>query len=406
MAGRWGVLAIVLGLGGRAWAACDTATCDKGKYCDPGYSACQPCDVRQGLERRARASVNPSFPAAATMMSSSVAARSSVFARLRCDAGRASLRCVFYVRLTSLSPPPSRSPPCHFPLHSLLSTPQRGTFSSTATNSSTFTACFSCSPGKYQDSWAQSGCSECESGKYSAINASIVKSDCKSCSDAGKGAMNGGVDASSAASECRTCPVGKVSKLNCDDAYGAPCLGPGRCSLCVAERGEYQDNPGETTCKTCSAGQKRVKCAASDDQGQSASLLCTTCGPGTFMPPTPKGCAIMDKQTIKGYGCTKPSSSKPWSGGSSPVFAKRCTLELTTIVNATDCYSCPKGTYQPASGSTECIDCPVRAASSAPYARFATLVRTPPCAPTSFPSHLHAAPSHSHALTSHLFTSC
>ena len=213
--------------------------------------------------------------------------------------------------------------------------------------------------------------------------------------------MNGGVDASSAASECRTCPVGKVSKLNCDDAYGAPCLGPGRCSLCVAERGEYQDNPGETTCKTCSAGQKRVKCAASDDQGQSASLLCTTCGPGTFMPPTPKGCAIMDKQTIKGYGCTKPSP-EPWSGGSSPVYAKRCTLELTTIVNAADCYSCPKGKYQPASGSTECIDCPVRAASSAPYARFATLVRTPPCAPTSFPSHLHAAPSHSHALTSPL----
>lgn len=92
------------------------------------------------------------------------------------------------------------------------------------------------------------------------------------------------------------------------------------------------------------------------------------------MPITAKACAIKNKQQqVTGYGCTKPSAGD-WNGGAGPVFAKRCTLEATTIVDAADCYSCPTGRYQPASGSTACIKCPVRAAYSAPCAQLAALL--------------------------------
>ena len=94
--------------------------------------------------------------------------------------------------------------------------------------------CVACGAvGKYQDQVKQTTCKECPTGRYTFLDYGAV--------------------------ECKLCPAGFYNNLDPSEYYGFHCL------ACDDGTGKYQDQAGQTSCKTCPAGQ---------------SSLCTDCGSG------------------------------------------------------------------------------------------------------------------------------
>ena len=212
------------------------------------------------------------------------------------------------------------------------------------------TNCTSCVPGKYQNLPAQASCQNCADGKYSTV---VARKDaaCDVCG-IGKGA--------SGATECVDCIAGKASR-SCSTAYGAPCTA-GQCHTCLEERGEYSIADGQTACSVCATtGEKRNFCVPDLTSVQlkatPAADMCTPCAAGRFMPELGRACPRKGKgsQLIVGHDCM--GSKVAWYKGAKIGLtrsAKRCGATPTKP----QCYACPFGKYQPATGQPSCTTCP------------------------------------------------
>lgn len=99
----------------------------------------------------------------------------------------------------------------------------------------------------------RAGCMTCNTGRYTdEVGATYL--DCKACV-VGKTQMKS-FEADDIATECHDCPVGYYGYLEDTDAESS--LGiRGLCVSCPS--GEYQDEEGQTSCKTCPLGTTHTK---------------------------------------------------------------------------------------------------------------------------------------------------
>ncbi|XP_048248139.1 uncharacterized protein LOC124151774 isoform X1 [Haliotis rufescens] len=130
----------------------------------------------------------------------------------------------------------------------------------------------------------------------------------------------------------------------------------GRCELCPL--GEYQNEAGQTSCKSCPPGQSTEATGTIDPEdcaylcrlGEELGVTgkCQPCPIGSF-----RESFLTDFCQLCPYGWTTEKEASTSSTDCSVVECSRG--EYRTEDN--ECQSCPKGTYQPKRGATSCIPC-------------------------------------------------
>jgi len=271
---------------------------------------------------------------------------------------------------------------------------------------STVAGCDQCQPGKYAERGANS-CSNCTIGKESSAGAA-AQSQCvqctagkfnptagNACQDCGTGKfLAAGVNI--AASSCTVCAAGKYN----DVAAAASCKDCDPDSMSNGYGVGYQDDPGKSSCKVCTAlasGQFVTTgiCTATTDTsfntctttglscGVNALIACVSgdifngngvdahCGAayncvcnngqaGTGSNSTCNTCTSCNP----GYGgstCQQCVAGK-FADGSSNATCSDCTAGKYSDAQATQCTNCDVGKYSTAtglSGTTQavCTDC-------------------------------------------------
>ena len=153
-------------------------------------------------------------------------------------------------------------------------------------------SCSSCEKGQYQDDTGQSYCKDCPTGKYSNQEGSTSCINCQS----------GQYQDNTGQSYCKDCPTNKYSNqegstscINCQSGYYQNVEGSTACIPCASlnddceecppgtktiglscsscEKGQYQDNAGQSYCKDCPTG-KYIN--------QEGSTSCINCQSGYY----------------------------------------------------------------------------------------------------------------------------
>ena len=188
--------------------------------------------------------------------------------------------------------------------------------------------CIGCSPGQYQDQEGKNTCKDCEINFVSeAANAKI----CTPCVEGTGTALNG-------TARCSSCSVGQSGS-------GAG----GKCALCA--KGTYRSGAMTDAvafpdyilkCKPCEKGKY---------QNQEGQALCLPCVPGQYQDQEGK------KSCIK---CASGRQFNATIGGSSASNCVACVEgQYQPKEESTFCLPCLTGTFQNASGSSSCNDCPI-----------------------------------------------
>ena len=155
-------------------------------------------------------------------------------------------------------------------------------------------ACTSCVAGKYNDAIGQTDCKTCTPGKYNDLTGQISESNCKTCAS----------DKEPTGDQLACVLIGEQ----------APVAGGIVCQV-----GTYQDQTGQTTCKSCKAGQYNT---------QNGRLSCEPCATGTYTD--------LIKQTSCKSNCIAGSYIK---------------------ADQSACLPCPQGKFQNQEAKYSCIDC-------------------------------------------------
>eukprot|EP00055_Hartaetosiga_balthica_P014317 m.77962 g.77962 ORF g.77962 m.77962 type:complete len:2863 (-) comp8558_c0_seq1:272-8860(-) len=187
------------------------------------------------------------------------------------------------------------------------------------------TSCTSCAPGTYQNQYGQRYCTACPSSTYQPY---YGQSYCRSCST--------GYYRSTAAAQARCQP-------------GYKCAGS--CSRQACSPGTYQNQYGQTTCKTCPYGTYQTQ------YGQTA---CVGCSPGYYTVSS----STVRYRCEPGYycsGCRRYRCSGEYFQGaygqSSCARARTCGVgqfqsRAPTATTDRVCSTCPSGTFQTSSSHT------------------------------------------------------
>jgi len=265
--------------------------------------------------------------------------------------------------------------------------------------------CKKCPPGMHQPSQGRVTCSDCLIGQYTSQEQSR---DCKHCA-AGKYNMESGQSAETA---CKDCKAGKYNMKTGQFAETAckPCaigqfagVGFPFCLNCAA--GQYNDQPGQSACKTCGTGkyndEKTGKseckiCAAgkyNEQTGQTAETdckscaagkyqeektgqsACKTCAPGQFAGVGFPFCLNCYDKTYQNEAAQ--SSCKLCPAGKNSVTGdrKNCNgCDQGWTIKDDVCTKCAEGTYKNTIGPEECKGC-----ASKHYADQTGLTACKPC---------------------------
>ncbi|MBR4892001.1 MAG: hypothetical protein IKZ34_02350 [Alphaproteobacteria bacterium] len=160
------------------------------------------------------------------------------------------------------------------------------------------------------------------------------------------------------------------------------------CTAHACNAGTYQNQIGQTSCKSCTAGTYQpdtgqaicISCDAGTYQNQTGQASCKSCAAGTYQPNTgqssctncPAGSATKGSSTT----CT-PCAAGTYSNGTANTSCSNChngqyqdltgqssckscdagTVSANDNQPHTTCTSCGAGTYSP-SGSNVCNNCP------------------------------------------------
>jgi len=165
--------------------------------------------------------------------------------------------------------------------------------------------CTTCPSGKHQPLTTGFTCLDCQSGEYQNL---AGQGSCETC-DAGSVTLNANnepVDAG--ATQCNQCVAGTYDD---DGVTNTPCKS--------CPTGQFQDQDGQTGCKTCAAGSE-VNVAATQ---------CNQCVAGTY-----------DDDGVPSTACQ-----------SCPAG------QFQDAAGQTGCKTCVAGTYQDQQGQTQCKDC-------------------------------------------------
>ena len=153
------------------------------------------------------------------------------------------------------------------------------------------------------------GCMTCNSGRYTdEVGATYLL--CKACL-VGKTQMKS-FEADDIATECHDCPVGYYGYLKDTDAdqFGIR----GSCRSCPS--GEYQDEEGQTSCKTCPLGKTHTKPQSPltvnyETATATYASACEGCPVGKSAPTFAFGFIDGDKQNTDDLKCSTPAEVMP-----------------------------------------------------------------------------------------------
>ena len=121
------------------------------------------------------------------------------------------------------------------------------------------------------------------------------------------------------------------------------------CELC--QPGTYQDETGQTVCKSCPAGYQcpnegmtsvddTYKCKQGTYSVGGAATSCSVCQPGTYQNETGQSVC---KSWPAGYQC-------PEDGMTSVNDTYKCDAGTYSVGSASSCSNCPAGYYCPDEG--------------------------------------------------------
>ena len=228
-------------------------------------------------------------------------------------------------------------------------------------------SCKTCGTGQYQNSNGQSSCKTCGTGKTTASGGSTKIADCVDCASGKKGVGTSCTDCNfplyqdqPGQTDCKTCTdCGTVG-----DQYGvcSGSIGPGTCKSCTrCEAGQYISgctaNSGPGVCQDCALG-------TFSDQAQQ-----TACQPltqfATYQPNKyAKSCT---KTTNTGNECVFENCpagkySEQGASGTNGILDVNCLDcskgQYKRITTTTACEVCPTGYYQEQKGQSSCTTCP------------------------------------------------
>ena len=212
------------------------------------------------------------------------------------------------------------------------------------------TACTRCSIGRFQASTGQMSCTMCPAGTRGTPGADRASaSHCTSC---GKGSYS-----SVGSTACAAREPGRHS-----DAHTAAA-----CQACDASDTQYQDQAGQSACKTCPAASfrptgSRVQCTPKQ-----------TCAPGTR--ETSAGSATADRT------CTRCSGAAEFQDRPGQRSCKMCEAGAYRATTAS-CVVCPPGHECPhGTAKAPCAPARTPAPAGSRRARRARRVTTRPCLP-------------------------
>lgn len=215
--------------------------------------------------------------------------------------------------------------------------------------------CVPCAVGTYTSDMGQSVCLSCPDGTYSATAGAT---ECTKCPAGYSGVGTANVIVrDSLQNACQQCAVGTYTAV----AGSTPTLVLGLNQFCTkCEAGTYQDQEGQTLCKSCPAG----KVTATD--GAVAEGDCVNCGTGKYAPHAGMG-ACLDCPPGR-YGpadrtdtseCTTCPPGK-YSINYASVSEDDCDVCPAGFYAADGepCKECPAGQYQADAGEPTCDLCP------------------------------------------------
>lgn len=229
--------------------------------------------------------------------------------------------------------------------------------------------CAKCPPGHASPA-AASSCQRCATGRYSDDGILNAQGLCKVCDPATEGQpniMNGpgswkcclsgcsecAAGSYRSADACEECPLGYFSLVSSD-----------ACTQCLARHGEYQDEPGASSCKQCLEGQ------------DSTGTECIDCGPGTseFMfdcENCPRGWFSSAARNPDCVRCEPQTTTDAWMSTSAADCSVQCEVHEVVdafgrcqacgggkFVDGHSCAECPVGYYKDTPTDVGCSACP------------------------------------------------
>ena len=292
------------------------------------------------------------------------------------------------------------------------------------------TSCKQCADGSYQDQATQSSCKTCPEG-FPIVN--YENSGCQECNAGTYYVANSYVIAESSPYECQSGESLIVTAEECQDAatalgksyvvldghwdYVPPgchynydyqymrfhtkldstynngynaravCESPQKCVDCAA--GLFQDQTGQSSCKTCAVGQEAAanalscdncpagkysddgtsckQCAAGQYQDQATQSSCTACPVGFESAANFESCApcqtpLTGSKLIGGVQtCVCPNNNQ-WYDGSA---CQTCPVGYSISSWNSECAQCAPGKYQDEAEQVDCKTCPEGFGSSA-----------------------------------------
>jgi len=121
--------------------------------------------------------------------------------------------------------------------------------------------------------------------------------------------------------------------------------------------GTYQDQSGQTSCKTCASGTYSTVGASS------CAYTATTCPAGTYASGTAtvcNSCATGKYSTVGASSCSYTATTCPAGTYASGISAcETCGSGTYSTVGASTCKSCPTGKYNEQTSQTSCKSCEV-----------------------------------------------
>ena len=246
------------------------------------------------------------------------------------------------------------------------------------------TKCTLCVSGRYQDQGGQADCKLCPNGKfgngtgyasvqecqncpvntYSSASGLDASNKCSAC-PAGRSSTSTGL---TAATQCTRCAIGRFTDIN--TGSNPPCA-----------KGQYQDEEGQTQCKSCPTGRfGNVTGAVSDQQcqkcpvntyssasGLDASSKCSACPAGRSSTSTGLTAATQCTKCAKGRfanantGSTAQCTEGQYQDEEGQTQCKLCPAgrygKKTGSSSLAHCHQCPAGSFSVA-GQQQCLDCP------------------------------------------------
>ena len=195
--------------------------------------------------------------------------------------------------------------------------------------------CVQCAAGTFQDKVGSTSCKSCTIGRY-CVEGTSAPLPCVEGSYSNATNLSSAAQCTSASAGFYT-PTGSTEQIECAAGTIAAVGGLGACTPCLA--GSYQQLRGQTACVDCTPGRFCV-------EGASAPIPCpggTHMNSSLLTMTSDTDCVVCDVGTFCPVGSEAPADCAPGT--------------YNDQLTASNCRSCPGGTYQKLAGQTACSSC-------------------------------------------------